>query len=352
MVIPDNRVQADQRLNQLKKKMQKNSCFATEYKTFMKDLIDRGHAELVRDSADSQSDRSDEVNKRWFIPHHGVYHPRKPEKLRVVFDFAASYSGFSLNDNLLQGPDLTNKLIGVLIRFHQEDIALTADVVSVFYQVRVPPEDHGFLSFLWWIDGDYNKYPSVYQMCVHLFGASSSPSCANYALKKTANDNIDISEDACKIVHRNFYVDDCLLSVPSVKQAVAVVGNLRKVCMAGGFKLTKWTSNTREVLETIPENERSKDLQGLDLDRDPMPMSHALGVHWSIENDTFLFKVELKDRPITRRGILSVTSSFYDPLGFAAPVVLQRKIILQDLCRLGLDWDEEIPEDIKERWLK
>ena len=41
----------------------------------------------------------------WYIPHHMVYHPQKPEKVRTVFDCSAKYKGTSLNDHLMQGPD-------------------------------------------------------------------------------------------------------------------------------------------------------------------------------------------------------------------------------------------------------
>nr|XP_006821169.1 PREDICTED: uncharacterized protein LOC102805354 [Saccoglossus kowalevskii] len=61
---------------------------------------------------------SDKDNGRgWYIPHHGVYHPKKPQKIRTVFDCSAKCQGMALNDLLLQGPDLTNNLVGVLLRF-------------------------------------------------------------------------------------------------------------------------------------------------------------------------------------------------------------------------------------------
>ena len=96
----------------------------------------------------------------------------------------------SLNDQLLQGPNLTNTLIGTLLRFRQEGIVIMGDIDSMFYQVRVPKQDAGFLRFLWWEDGDPCKQVIEYQMLVHTFGAASSPSCASYALRKTAQDYI------------------------------------------------------------------------------------------------------------------------------------------------------------------
>lgn len=83
-----------------------------------------------------------------YIPHHRLYHPKK-KKLHVVFDCGASYQGASLNIRLLQGPDLTSTLIGVITRFRQEPVAIRADVEAMFQQVKIPPEDADLLRFLW-----------------------------------------------------------------------------------------------------------------------------------------------------------------------------------------------------------
>ena len=67
----------------------------------------------------------------WYLLHHAVFHPHKPDKLRVVFDCAAKFRGTSLNDQLLHGPDLTNNLFSVLNRFRQESIALVSDIEAL-----------------------------------------------------------------------------------------------------------------------------------------------------------------------------------------------------------------------------
>ena len=82
----------------------------------------------------------------WYLPHHPVYHPMIPEKLRTVFDCASVHHGLSLNSQVLSGPDLTNKLLGVLLRFRQETVALMADVQAMFHQVF--PEDRDVLRYL------------------------------------------------------------------------------------------------------------------------------------------------------------------------------------------------------------
>ena len=126
--------------------------------------------------------------RTWYIPHHGVYHPKK-NTLRVVYDCGAVYQGTSLNSELLQGPDLTNSLVGVLLRFRREPVALMADIRSMFHQVRVSKPVIDFLRFIWWRDGHIEQDPIDHRMLVHLFGAVSSPSCASFALRRTAEDN-------------------------------------------------------------------------------------------------------------------------------------------------------------------
>lgn len=162
---------------------------------------------------------------------------------------------------------------------------------------------------------------------LHLFGAVSSPSCASYALRKTADDNqFEFSADVLQSVKQNFYVDDCLKSSATEGEAVQMIKDLIALCQKGSFILEKWTSNSRMVLHTVTEEQRAKDLKELDLDRDELPVERALGLQWSVETDSFRFKMEVKQQPFTRRGMLSITSSVYDPLGFLAPVTLPAKI--------------------------
>lgn len=343
--MPNNRSAVLQRALNLQHKLKRNPAFHEEYTTFMNDMLSKGYAVEV---PTTQLKRQD--GKLWYIPHHGVYHPQK-KKLRVVFDCAASYQGVSLNSELLQGPDLTNLLVGVLTRFRQEPVAMIADIEAMYHQVRIPEEDSDLQRFLWWPAGDLGQDITEYKMVVHVFGATSSPSCANYALRRTAEENRSKSSpETVDTILKNFYVDDCLKSVASEAQAFELYKDLTALCASGGFRLTKWTSNNRALLAWIPDHEKAKDIRDLDLTHDMLPMERALGVLWCTESDSFKFRINVKDKPITRRGILSVTSSIYDPLGFLAPAVLPAKMILQQLCKEGLAWDDEIPEQLGRKW--
>lgn len=348
VTMPNNRVQALKRATWQRKKMLRDESYRDDYVNFVNEMIAKGYARRVPD------DRLEAgPGKVWYLPHHGIYHPRKPQKIRVVFDCSARHGSTSLNDQLMSGPDLTNSLIGVLTRFRQEPVAFMADIEAMFHQVQVPDDQCDFLRFLWWPDGNLELPIQEYQMTVHLFGAASSPSCCNFALKETAKDMEHESGPlAADTIRRNFYVDDCLRSVKDEQTAIELIQGLCQACEHGGFNLTKFTSNSRAVLESIPTEKRSKEARDLDLGHDRLPVERALGVLWCVESDVFKFRIVINDKPPTRRGILSVISSIYDPLGFAAPFTLPAKKILQDLCREDIGWDDTIPDQYQTRWAK
>ena len=224
----------------LRRRLLKDQELLTKYSSFIDDLLKNGHARRV------PGDRLDHpVGAVWYLPHQPVLNANKPGKVCVVFDCTAKHRGTSLNDQLLQGPDLTNNLVGVLTRFRQEPVALMADVESMFHQVRVSPNDCDNLRFLWWPDNDLNREPEEYQMIVHLFRATSSPSCANFSLRQTAEDNSqELSKEAVDSVKDNFYVNDRLKSAPSETKAINLVNELRTLLSKGEFCLTKWISNS------------------------------------------------------------------------------------------------------------
>ena len=225
------------------------------------------------------------------------------------------------------------------------------DIESMFYQVLVSEKNRDSLRFLWWPEGNLTSNPMPYRMLVHLFGAISSPSCANFALRQTVKDYGDqFPPSISETVNKNMYVDDYLASTDTKTEASELIKGASDLCAQGGFRLRKWISSSIDVVQTIPESERADDIKQIDLECETLPNERALGVFWNVESDSFGFQIKVKDKPVTKRGILSVTSSIYDPIGLASPFILKAKIILQNLCKQKLDWDEPIPESDARKW--
>ena len=124
------------------------------------------------------------------------------------------------------------------------------------------------------------------------------------------------------------------------------------MCLEGRLHLHKFVSNSREVMQTVPMDDRAKTVKELNLLHDDLPIERALGLQWCIESDTFGFRITFADKPCTRRGLLSTVMSLYDPLGFIAPVMLKGKQIIQELCRDNADWDDPLTEELQMQWEK
>ena len=340
--MPNNRKLALKRLSQLKGRFDHNPKYMEQYSQFISEMLQEGHAEPATEKA-----RPGEV---YYIPHHGVYHPKKPDKLRVVFDCSATYQGQSLNDHLLSGPDLTNDLFGVLCRFRHHPVAVMCDIEQMFHQFHVTLEDRDYLRFLWWEGGDTSKEPLEYRMNVHLFGAKSSPVCANFGLKHLSQIFEHEYPLAGPFLRQDFYVDDGITSRPSAEEAVKLIKESRELCARGDLRLHKFVSNDRSVLENISVSERASEVQKVDLNKDELPVERALGLQWSVEHDNFVFQAQNRELSDTRRGILSTVACIYDPVGFISPFVLEGKAILQEMCRRGVSWDELISQDLRPRW--
>ena len=345
--LDNNRIAAESRLRMLKNRLHKNTELKQKYVDTISDYVTKGYVRKAPIGSDDSGDY-------WYLPHHPVSHPKK-SKTRIVFDASAKYHGKCLNDMILQGPDLANNLLGVLLRFRSHTVALAADIKEMFHQVKLNNNDRNYMRFLFWEDGNMAKPPVDFQFLRHAFGVTSSPFVCNYALQHTANQHKHLfHEDTINTVTNNFYVDDCLKSTKNVNNAKMLVNELGDLLKMGGFELVKWASNSSDVMASIDPKKRSTSLMNFDLNPgdDTCTTESTLGLTWEVHSDTFRFTSVLNNKPLTRRGILSMTSAFFDPIGFFAPVILTGKLILQEITRDNIDWDEPVRDDIKTRWLK
>jgi hypothetical protein len=343
-VLPNNRVAAEKRFTTLTKKLSRDSELESRYSSVMQGYINKGYARKMN------PDEIDNITERtWYLPHHSVINPKKPAKVRVVFDAAATYKGTSLNNSLLTGPDLLNSLFGVLQRFRTKPIAIVGDITDMFYQVKVPVQDSDSLRFLWKDNIRSNDAPDVYKMDVHIFGAKDSPCCANYALRRVADDSLSSSAVVKEAILKNFYMDDLLKSVDDVDSACNLVCEVNECLSARGFKIRKWMSSSREVLSSIPEADRAR--PDTNLEFSDLPVERALGVGWDVQEDAFMFAPTLMtEGSATKRTIVSTVTSIFDPCGFLNPFTFSAKCLIQDLWKEKYDWDDVIHGHHLDKW--
>ncbi|XP_076056164.1 uncharacterized protein LOC143034106 [Oratosquilla oratoria] len=236
--LPNNRDVAERRLRSLHKRLVKSGILNV-YSENISDLLKKGYAEYV-----PEVDLKRDDGKVWYLPHHAVTSETKPGKVRVVFDCAAQKNGVSLNSQCLQGPDLNNKLIHVLLRFRQYHYAITADIEAMYHQVKIPISDRDALRFLWYVSDERREL----RMTSHPFGGIWCASSSTYALRKAVED-MQLCEEVKDTLLRSFYVDDMLKSVASPEETIKVIEDTRSVLRHGGFNLTKFMINDVKLLE-------------------------------------------------------------------------------------------------------
>ena len=195
------------------------------------------------------------------------------------------------------------------------------------------------------------REPLPHQMTVLILGAKSSPCCANFSLRQTVVEFGHLFEPLIsKIVYSSFYVDDCLVFLPTIHEAILTQQGLLELLAKRGFRLRKWITNSDEVLQSIPESEHAEGSQGHPLE--DSASERLLGMLWRLKDDVFSFTVEMPQKSLTRRGMLSTLASLFDPLGFVSPVILEGRMMLRNLCRRKAGWDKEVTSSEAERWLQ
>ncbi|XP_053686216.1 uncharacterized protein LOC128735749 [Sabethes cyaneus] len=345
--LPDNREMALRRHQLLEKRLEKDKQLAEVLQQKIADYVAKGYIRKLS---------SGEVKQecKWFLPVFPVTNPNKPGKVRIVWDAAAKAHGKSLNSALLKGPDLLSSLFAILLRFRLHPVAVTGDIREMFHQVLISEKDQRYQCFFW-TDKDGNFV--VYAMKVMTFGACCSPSSALYVKNINAKRFKDEYPEAYEAITKSHYVDDMLISVASEEDAIQTAKDVKYVHAQGGFVMQNWISNSRRVtsaLQEVSTKERSLDLSS------ELSTEKVLGMWWNTTTDAFTYKVgwnrygeallKGKRRP-TKREVLRVLMSIFDPLGLLAHFLAYLKFLLQDIWRSGISWDEEIDDDTFANWI-
>ena len=187
------------------------------------------------------------------------------------------------------------------------------------------------------------------RMTRHVFGAVSSMGCANVGIRAIASDyEAKYGLDCGEVVRNSFYVDDCLHSVADPEIAIDLITRLCGMFSEGCVELAKFVSSSRKVIESI---DQSLVAEKVKVNLADTVIERALGVVWDVTSDCFTYDVSIDlSGNVTRRKILSIVSSVFDPLGLVSPFILIGKQLLQELCVAGLDWDDKVQPEIETRF--
>lgn len=337
----DNRKHALARYFSMERKLAVSPKLKADYDAFMKEYLDLGHMELT----------TKYEPREYFIPHHPIIREASlTTKLRVVFDATApSDNGVSLNDALHTGPLLLSDLWKILVRFRWHKVVFVADISKMYRCI--------------WVHKDHQKYQKVfyrfdqkeavqeYKLKTLTYGTKSAPSLAIACLKEIATENKVEFPESCERIEDDFFMDDLMSGAETVEAARERVVEISALLDNYGFPLKKWASNMPAALEDVPKMDRVDNL--LEIQEGEEPTIKTLGIGWNFQRDVFKISVSLAfPEKMTKRTLLSFAAKIFDPLGWLAPVTVRAKLLIQELWRENIGWDEPVSQKIYEAFLK
>ncbi|XP_055605881.1 uncharacterized protein LOC129754048 [Uranotaenia lowii] len=351
VVLPNSYNMSLRRLKCLEKRMSRDDSLRKNLHQQIIEYVDKGYAHkaTLEELQEANTDRI------WYLPLGAVINPKKPGKVRIIWDAAAKVSGISLNSKLMKGPDQLSSLPGILFQFRLYQIAVSSDVKEMFHQVQIIPEDKHSQRFLWRTDPE--QEPDIYLMDVATFGSTCSPASAQYVKNLNAEQHVEQYPEAAKSIVHRYYMDDYFESFSNETKASKISKEIRQIQLKGGFVLHNWRSNCSQVLESLGvwENPSTKQLNLASEDK----VERVLGMLWNPTTDKLGFSTQMRDdvqqlissgkRP-TKRQILRCVMTLLDPLGLLAPFVIHGKVLIQDLWRSGIGWDDEVGDTVFTRW--
>ena len=370
--LPDNYEIALATLKKMERTLLKDEQWASTYQSQMEDMVERGVARKL----------SDEEKEGWrgpkfYICHLAVSNPRSQSTpVRIVFNSSQVCHGVSLNSYLAKGPDCyMNNLLGVLLRWREEQVALVGDIKKMFNSVLLKPLEQHCHRFLW-RDLKTDSVPDVYVMERVNMGDSPAPAISTEAIYKTADLFQEDSQAAADLLKKSSYVDDLIDSFPSKEDAVKVASEAEAMLAKAGFKVKCWQFSGEPFArkgEDFQQSEAESPRDTRDMLKGTENNLRVLGVGWKPVEDTLVYQVSLnfskkkkgmhsqpdlvksevpKALPVvlTKRMVLGQVMKIYDPLGLVCPFTLIGKVLMRETWTRNIGWDDQLPDDLRCKW--
>lgn len=288
------------------------------------------------------------VALRHYVPHHTVINPLKSTtKLRIVYDASAKKGkdSKSLNECLFRGPVMVSDLCGILMRFRLHRVGVVADIEKTFLQLGLQPNDRDMTRFIWLKDCEKpvicEENIQEFGFCRVPFGVISSP----FLLSATIASHLDsFKSEVAQRIKRDIYVDNLITGEDSVVGATNLYGEAKRIFQKASMNLREWISSSDDVNKFICPDDKTL-----------IQSTNVLGHIWDAKSDTICLKSNTGTSSInsdipTKRSILKKVAGIFDPLGLFSPIVVRGKLLLQELWKEHLDWDDTIHVGILPKW--
>lgn len=327
-------------LMSLERRLERNPDLKLKYTEFLNEYESLGHMSRI----DPHSTNSD--GPIVYLSHHSVLRESSTTtKLRVVFNASLKTStGLSLNDVLKVGPKVQPDIIDIVLRMRTYPILVIADIEKMYRMILVHKSQRDFQRILW-RDNQTNEIIH-FQLNTITYGTASASFLATRVIHEIGQRVKECNPEVSQIINNCFYMDDLIFGHSDINHLTRLKDEIDSVLQRSGFKLRKWLSNDHKFNENASNvTQESFCFRGEN-------ETKALGTVWNPVSDMigYAFTVNLNTNKITKRTLLSSIGQLYDILGLISPVIVQAKLILQEVWKLQLDWDTEVPETIASKW--
>ncbi|XP_055600236.1 uncharacterized protein LOC129749323 [Uranotaenia lowii] len=346
--FPDSYAMAFKRLICLEKRMSADAVVGGSVRRQISEYLEKGY---LREATEVELQHTD-PRRIWYLPLGVVINPKKPGKIRIFCDAAAKVDGVCLNSMLIKGPDQLMSLPKILTGFRERKVAVSADIREMFHRVLIREADVQAQRILW--RNEPSEQPKTFFMTVATFGSTSSPCSVQHVKNINAREFATEFPEAVESILHHHYMDDYLQSFDDEAEAIKRSLEVKFIHSQAGFEFHSWSSNSDLVLQAVGETDPST-VKSFDVEDRKASSSEAkrvLGMLWLREEDAFTYSSDFKHIPEnpTKREVLSIVMSLYDPLGLLAHFIIHGKILVQDIWRNHKSWDEPISENLQIRW--
>ena len=333
--LPNNYAQALGQLYSLRSNLSKNVDMLNCYNNIIEEQLTRKFIEIVPHAR--------VTNETHYLPHHGVAKNSVTTPLRIVFNCSAKAAKHlsSLNDTLMTGPSMTEKLVDILVKFRMNKFAYLADIAKAFLNIGLQEQDRNKVRFLWFKEpNNINSEIVTYRFASVLFGATSSP----FLLQATLDFHLRRSNSKYReLLLRSFYVDNFCGSTNSEVELLEIYEEANKQLSSANMPLRMWATNNINLKDKI-----ESDFENYKVSK----INNILGLNWNVETDEISLKPINLPIPVilTKRKLLGLVSKVYDPMGLTTPVLIKGKLLVQSAWKSNVSWNDPLPVEFVEQW--
>lgn len=337
--LSDNAEVSIQRFRSLDKRLSNDTGLFEEYKKTINEYLKKGIIEPVPEGVPD--------GDVCYLPHHPVLKPeRSTTKCRIVFDASAKSpkdgSVLSLNESLYRGPVKPPLIPRVLNEFRMTKYVCISDVEKAFLNIRLDEKCRDLCRFWWYKNDDkpgkVDENLTAYRFTRVLFGLVQS----SYLLEEATT--LMLSRSGAEMdeqMKRNMYVDNAVITAETEEELFVKKEHFKKLFGDHSMNLRQFLSNSALFNSSLTEADKT--------DSTNVKM---LGVPWDAVNDTLTFVTAKRvcEGRMTKRMVARSLATTYDVLGMLTPITLQGKLLLNELFRDQIDWDENISVEQQARY--